>query len=234
MLKIATCIAVVLVPAQIHIGHDHGLNTMEYQPIKLAAMEGNWSEERHAPLILFGIPTQEKMEYEIKIPGLSSWILTGDINGKIPRLNDYPPENYPPIFIVFWSFRIMVGVGVLMLITAIISFIQLLRQKLFDNKYLQLLWIMMIPSGFIAILAGWSVTEVGRQPWTVYNIIRTVKSISPGVNGHQVAWSLITIIIMYCLVFCAGLYYILKIINKGFVINTMHKYHITVSGRHNV
>lgn len=217
MLGMAVIMAALVAPAQLVIGHRHGDNTLEHQPVKVAAMEGNWDHREHAPLFLFGLPDQhaEKTKYGITIPGGASWILTGDINGTIPALKDFPAEDRPPVIWVFWSFRVMVGVGVLMIATGIISSIQYFRQRLFNSKWLHIWWIAMMPSGFIAILAGWFVTEIGRQPWTAYGVIRTVHSISPAITAPQVAWSLMAFIVMYSFVFSAGVYYIIKLINNG-------------------
>jgi cytochrome d ubiquinol oxidase subunit I len=217
MLGMATLMAALVAPVQLFFGHMHGENTLLYQPVKVAAMEGNWEHKTHAPLYLFGWPDQQKEEtlYGVTIPGGASWILTGDTQGTIPSLKEFKPEDRPPVAWVFWSFRIMVGIGLLMIGLGLISAIQYFRGKLFTTKWLHAGWMLMMPSGFIAILAGWFVTEIGRQPWTAYGIIRTVKSVSPAILGPQVAWSLMAFVVIYTLVFGAGSYYILKLIFKG-------------------
>lgn len=218
MLGMATMMAALVAPTQLFIGHMHGENTMHYQPAKVAAMEGNWDHKDNAPLFLFGIPNQEekKTKYGIAIPGGASWILTGNINGKIPMLKDFAKEDRPPVIWVFWSFRIMVGLGILMIVIGVVSVVQYIRKRLFISKWLHIWWIGMIPSGFIAILAGWFVTEIGRQPWTAYGVIRTAHSVSPAITGAQVAWSLLAFVVMYTLIFSAAIYYIIKLIKKGF------------------
>ncbi len=218
MLGMATIMAVFVAPAQLFIGDLHGKNTMQYQPVKVAAMEGNWDHRENVPLFLFGIPNQieEKTNYGITIPGGASWVLTGNANGKIPALKDFAKEDRPPVIWVFWSFRVMVGLGLLMIAIGIISGIRYFQKCLFTTKWLHIWWIGMIPSGFIAILAGWFVTEIGRQPWTAYGVIRTVHSVSPAITGPQVAWSLMAFIIMYIFIFSAAVYYIVKLIKKGF------------------
>jgi cytochrome d ubiquinol oxidase subunit I len=217
MLKFSIIVAFFLAPVQFMIGDGHGKNTMEYQPAKVASIEGNWEHANNAPLYLFGFPNEEKerIDYGISIPGGASWFLTGDKNGSIPYLKQFPLQDRPPVGVVFWSFRIMVGIGIMMILVAFSSVFSYFRSNLFKNFWLQLLWAMMIPSGFIAILAGWFVTEVGRQPWTAYGVIRTAQSISPGVLGEQVAWSLFSFIVMYTFVFGAGAYYIIKLVIKG-------------------
>lgn len=217
MLGMATLMAAIVAPTQLLVGHAHGENTMHYQPVKVAAMEGNWDHTSNAPLYLFGWPDQENEinRFALSIPGGASWVLTGNVNGEIPNLKSVPPEDRPPVAWVFWSFRIMVGLGVMMILIGIISAIQFLRGRLFECKWLQGWWMLMMPSGFIAILAGWFVTEIGRQPWTAYGIIRTAESVSPAIIGPQVAWSLLAFVVMYIFVFGAGSYYILKLIKKG-------------------
>lgn len=218
MLGMATIMAAFVAPAQLVIGHMHGENTMHYQPAKVAAMEGNWEHRENAPLFLFGIPNQdkEKTEYGITIPGGASWILTGNVNGTIPALKDFAKEDRPPVIWVFWSFRIMVGIGLLMIAIGIISSIKYFQKSLFSTKWLHICWIVMIPSGFVAILAGWFVTEIGRQPWTAYGFIRTIHSVSPAITGPQVVWSLMAFVVMYIFIFSAAVYYIVKLIKKGF------------------
>lgn len=216
MVGMAMIMAVLVAPLQLFIGHAHGENTMHHQPIKVAAMEGNWETGSNKPLYLFGWPNEEteSTEYGITIPGGASWILTGDVNGEIPGLKDVAAEERPPVAIVFWSFRIMVGIGMAMILTGVLAIILFLRKRLFDSKLFQLWCMALTPSGFIAVLAGWFVTEVGRQPYTVYGVLRTGDSVSP-VMGEHVALSLLAFIVVYTFVFGAGTYYILKLIGKG-------------------
>lgn len=217
MLKMSVFLVVLLAPLQIIIGDFHGLNTIKYQPAKVAAMEGLWETTKGADLLLFAIPNEEKEKnnYELRIPKLASIILTHDKNGEVQGLKDWKKEDRPPVTLVFWSFRIMVGIGFLMLFLSAASLVQYLRGKLFESKLLKLSWMLMMPSGFIALLAGWFVTEIGRQPFTVYEVIRTSHSVSPAITGEQVAISLLAFVIMYIFVFGSGSYYILKLIKKG-------------------
>jgi len=217
MLIMSIIMACTAGPAQFMIGHEHGINTMEYQPAKVAAMEANWSHEKNAPLILFGLPNQNegRVDYSVSIPGGASWILTGSSEGSIPNLNSFPRERIPPVMPLFLCFRIMVGIGCCMIALGLISAVQFFRKKIFTDKIVLLTWVAMIPSGLIAILAGWFVTEIGRQPWSVYNIMLTAKSVSPAISGPQVALSLLSFVLMYSFVFSCGIYYIYKIISKG-------------------
>jgi cytochrome d ubiquinol oxidase subunit I len=220
MLGMAVLMAALVAPMQLVLGDLHGKNTLIHQPAKIAAIEGNWEHTTHAPLYLFGIPNskQERMDYGVTIPGGASWILTGRTEGAIPNLKAFAPEDRPPVPVIFWSFRVMVGIGILMILMGIVSAIQYLRGRLFNDqnsRWLYGAWIGMLPSGFIALLAGWFVTEVGRQPFTVYGVIRTADSISPAILGPQVAWSLLAFVLMYIFTFGAGIYYIIQLIVKG-------------------
>lgn len=216
MLGMAMIMAVFVSPLQLILGHQHGENTLKHQPIKVAAMEGNWERGPHKPLYLFGLPNPETetTDYGLKIPGGASWILTGRVDGEIPGLKDVPPEDRPPTRIVFWSFRVMVGIGLAMILTGIMAVVFYARKQLFKNRPFQAWCMLMSPSGFVAVLAGWFVTEVGRQPYTVYGVIRTAQSISP-VIAEQVALTLLFFVIAYTFIFGAGSYYILQLIRKG-------------------
>ena len=213
MLAMAAIMAIFVTPIQMYVGDAHGLNTLEHQPRKIAAMEGIWETEKGAPLLLFAIPDEktESNKMEVKIPKLASLLLTHKWDGELKGLKEWEKEDRPPVAIVFWSFRIMVGMGTLMLILGIASAVQYLRGKLFTTRWLQMSWILMIPSGFIALLAGWFVTEVGRQPYVAYGIIRTSDAVSPAIIGPQVAWSLLSFIVMYILIFGAASYYIVTL-----------------------
>ena len=221
MLGMATMMAAIVAPIQMFIGDLHGRNTLDHQPAKVAAIEAIWDTQKGAPLSLFAIPDeeQEKNLHEISIPNLASIILTHHVDGEIKGLKEWKKEDRPPVAWVFWSFRVMVGLGILMVFIGVASGVQYFRNKLFECKWLHGCWMLMMPSGFIALLAGWFVTEIGRQPYTAYGIIRTSESVSPAIIGPQVAWSLASFVVIYTLVFGAGSYYILKLIGKGIVIN---------------
>lgn len=220
MLGMATLMAALVAPFQLFIGDMHGLNTLKHQPVKVAAMEGIWNTEKGAGLRLFALPNQkeERNNYEIKIPKTASLILTHHLDGEVKGLKEWKKEDRPPVAPVFWSFRVMVGIGMLMILLGLVSAIQYFRGKLFNSRALQMAWMCMMPSGFIALLAGWFVTEIGRQPYTAYGIIRTIHSVSPAILGPQVAWSLLAFVIMYTFVFGAGIYYIFRLVQKGLVI----------------
>ena len=216
MLGMAMFMAIGVAPLQLVIGDLHGLNTLEHQPVKVAAMEGIWETQRGAALRLFALPDSaaETNKFEITIPKLASLILTHDLNGEIKGLKAWPKDERPPVGIVFWSFRVMVGLGMLMVLTGVLAVILILRRQLFTTKWFQYWCVAMAPSGFVAILAGWFVTEVGRQPYVVYGILKTRDSISP-VIGEYIALSLLLFVISYVIIFGAGVYYILQLIKKG-------------------
>ena len=216
MFAMAMIMAAVVAPTQIFIGDLHGLNTLQHQPIKVAAMEGIWENEKGAALRLFGVPDEEAEEtkYAIEIPKLASIILTHEVDGEIKGLKSVPKEDRPPVAWVFYAFRIMVGLGVLMALTGVIAAILYTKRKLYTNTTFLKWCCLMAPSGFVAVLAGWFVTEIGRQPFTVYGVMRTAESASP-VLPEYIAMSLLGFIIVYAIVFGAGIYYILKLIAKG-------------------
>ena len=216
MLGMAMLMALFVAPLQIFFGDQHGLNTFENQPAKISAIEGIWENEKGASLILFGWPDEalETTKYALKIPNLASLILTHDSMGEVKGLKNWPKEERPPVVIPFWCFRIMVAIGCLMALTGIFALVLYLRGKLFQTKWFQIWSIMMAPSGFIAILSGWFVTEVGRQPYLVYGHLKTIESASP-VLGEYVFISLLAFVTVYFFVFGAGIYYIGNLIRGG-------------------
>jgi len=216
MFGMAMIMAILVAPMQLVLGDLHGLNTLEHQPAKVSAMEGLWDTQREAPLVLFGWPDQdaETTRYKLEIPQLSSLILTHDPQGEVKGLKEWPPDERPPVAWVFWSFRIMVGVGIMMIATGVIGLVLYLRKRLFDTKWFQVWCMALTPGGFIAVLAGWFVTEIGRQPYIVYGFMKTAEATSP-VSAGPIAISLLAFVVVYVFVFGAGSYYILKLIAKG-------------------
>lgn len=216
MLGMACIMAATVAPIQLLIGDMHGLNTLATQPAKVAAMEGIWQTQSSVPLLLFAIPDEKTQQNyaEVKIPHLASLILTHSWQGQVRGLNEFG-NNIPPVGVVFYAFRIMVGIGLLMILIGIVSAIQYFRHRLFDSTWLHGWWILMTPAGLIAILSGWFVTEIGRQPYAIYGVIRTLDAATPANLGPQVAWSLASFILVYTFIFGAGSYYIIKLIAKG-------------------
>ena len=211
MFSMAMWMALIVAPLQVLVGDFHGLNTQEHQPAKVAAMEGHFDTEARASLYLFGLPNEEtaEVDYALKVPGLASIILKHDIDAEVTGLDQFPKEDWPPVATVFWSFRIMVGIGFLMVLAGLWSGLQRLRGKLYDSNWLYRFSLFMGPMGFVAVIAGWMVTEVGRQPWVIYGLLRTADAASP-IDKAGVAGSLIAFIVVYFLVFGAGTFYILR------------------------
>ncbi len=213
MFTMAMGMLLVTAPIQVFVGDLHGLNTLEHQPTKIMAMEGHFeSHPEGAPLYLFGLPDQEAatMRYPLAIPNAGSLILKHSLTAPMDGLKTVPREEWPPVAIVFWSFRIMVGLGLLMFTLGGVALIAHLRGKLYEWRYLHRFAVAMGPAGFVAVIAGWVTTEVGRQPYTVYGLLRTADSVSP-LDAPAVATSLIAFVIVYFAVFSVGAWYILRL-----------------------
>jgi cytochrome d ubiquinol oxidase subunit I len=217
MFSMATGLIAIAAPIQIYAGDAHGLNTLKHQPAKVMAMEGHFQSHPHgAPLILFGLPDREHatVHYAIAVPKVSSLILKHDLNAPLAGLDTVPRQNWPVVPVVFWSFRTMVGLGMLMLALGLASLVARFRGRLYDWRPLHRLAVAMGPAGFIAVIAGWVTTEVGRQPFTVYGLLRTAHSASP-LAAPTVGASLLAFIAVYFAVFGAGVVYILKLMARA-------------------
>lgn len=212
MFSMAMWMAAIVAPIQILAGDQQGLNTVHYQPRKIAAIEGHYVTQARAPLILFGIPDEkaQRMNYVVQIPVLGSLIVTRSIDGTIQGLQDWPPDQRPPMGIVFYAFRVMVGLGTLIALLGFWSLWQRARGRLYATPALHRAAVVMGPAGFIAVLSGWVVTEVGRQPYTVYNLLTTAASASP-LDAPAVAFSLAGFIAVYFSLFSVGIYYIVRL-----------------------
>ncbi|RUO81208.1 cytochrome ubiquinol oxidase subunit I [Idiomarina tyrosinivorans] len=211
MFSMAMWMALIVAPIQAFIGDMHGLNTLEHQPAKVAAMEGHFKTEPGAPLYLFGWPNMEtaEVDYSIAIPNGASLILTHSLDGEFAGLDQFPREQWPNVPLVFWSFRIMVAMGLLMILLGVISAWKRWRGRLYQSRFLHRFALLMAPSGFIAVISGWVVTEAGRQPWTIYGLLKTHESASP-IAAEGVAGSLLAFIVVYFFVFGAGVFYIIR------------------------
>jgi cytochrome bd ubiquinol oxidase subunit I len=213
MFSMAMWMATLVVPIQIVAGDQHGLNTLEHQPAKVMAMEGHYeSYSNGAPLILFGLPDQAagKVNYAIEVPKLGSLILKHSWDAPFAGLNTVPRENWPPVPITFWSFRIMVGIGLLMLALGLFSLWTRWRGTLYESRLLHVFAVAMGPAGFVAVIAGWVTTETGRQPFTIFGLLRTTESASP-LAAPAIASSLIAFVIVYFIVYAAGLTYLFRL-----------------------
>ena len=217
MFSMALWMAALVAPIQIYAGDLHGLNTLEHQPMKLAAMEGHFrtNTEGGMPLTLFGLPDMEegRMRAAIEIPNVGSLVLTHSMDGEVAGLDQFPKEDWPNVWIVFFSFRLMVGIGLAMMAIGVWSLWHRWRGTLMEATWLQRASVAMGPMGFVAVLAGWITTEVGRQPYTVYGLLRTDESHSP-IAASAVGASLVAFIVVYFFVFGAGTYYILRTMKK--------------------
>lgn len=210
MFSMAMWMAAIVAPVQIFIGDMHGLNTLEHQPQKVAAMEGHWERQRGAPLILLGQPDMDAEETHVllEVPKLSALILTHEWNGETPGLKDFPPDQRPTnVPLVFWAFRVMVGLGTLMATLGLVSLFLRWKGRLYDTPIFHRAALAMGPSGLIAVTAGWITTEAGRQPFTVYGLVRTAESVSP-LAAPAVGASLLAFIVVYFIVFGAGVWYL--------------------------
>lgn len=215
-LVMAVGLIAVLAPLQLVVGHLSGEVTHKYQPAKTAAIEGYWETRADQPLHLFGIPDRDaqKNHFEVSIPGIGNAVQNLPRDEVIQGLDAWPREDQPPPFIPFFGFRIMVGLGLLMIVLGTAGAVLTWRRKLFETPWFLRFCVVMGPSGFIAVLAGWMVTEVGRQPWLVQGVLRTRDAVSPVTTG-EVATSLIAYILVYSVVFTAGALFILRLMAEG-------------------
>jgi len=217
MLSMTLWLLTALVPLQIFLGDLHGLNTFHHQPAKLAAMEGHWETQAGAPLILFGWPDQqaEVTRWAVELPYLGSLILTHEMNGTVRGLKEWRREDRPPAAIIFWSFRIMVGIGLLMLLVVATANWLRWKGRLYDTAWFLRICEACLPLGFAAVIAGWVTTEVGRQPWVIYGLMRTSDAVTPSLTGADVLASLIVYVAVYLVVYPVTLYYMVVLVRAG-------------------
>jgi cytochrome d ubiquinol oxidase subunit I len=216
MFSMAMWMAALVAPVQILAGDQHGLNTLEHQPVKVLAMEGDFDPSPDgAPLVLFGFPSERDatVHDRIAIPHMGSLILRHDAHAPLAGLTDYPRKEWPPVPVVFWSFRVMVGLGVLMLCLGLWSLIARAGKRLYDWRLLHRTALLMSPAGYIAVVAGWVTTEVGRQPYTVYGELLTADSMSP-LAAPAIATSLAVFALVYFTVFGVGAGYIVRMMGR--------------------
>jgi cytochrome bd ubiquinol oxidase subunit I len=216
MMRMAIGMLAALGPMQLLIGDQHGLNTLAHQPIKIAAMEGHWDGSKPGALVLFAWPDEkaETNRFEIAIPKAGSLILRHDPEGLFPGLTSVPPSERPPVLPVFFAFRVMVGVGLIIIAAGLVGLWLWWRRRLFDARWYLTLTAHCWWLGFVAVIAGWVVTETGRQPWVAYGILRTADAVSP-VPAASVATTLGLFVLVYGVVFSAGIYFINRLIARG-------------------
>ena len=217
MLSMTLWLLTALVPLQILLGDLHGLNTFHHQPAKIAGMEGHWETQSGAPLILLGWPDQqaETTRWTIEVPYLGSLILAHELNGTIRGLKEWLPQDRPPAAIIFWSFRVMAGIGFLMLGLIIIANWLRWKGRLYETDWFLCICEACLPLGFVAVIAGWVTTESGRQPWVVYGLLRTADAVTPSLTGGNVFTSLVVYIAVYLVVYPVTLYYMVALMRAG-------------------
>jgi cytochrome d ubiquinol oxidase subunit I len=217
MLSTTLWLLLGLLPLQIFLGDASGLITEHYQPAKLAAIEARWDTGSRVPLTLFAIPDQADATNHdaIEVPALGSLILTHDINGTVRGLKDFPREDWPPVIIPFFTFRIMVGIGLLMLAIVVAGNVLRRAGRVFTNRVFLRVCQFGAPLGFFAVLAGWATTEVGRQPWTVFGLLRTADSVTPTLTGWNVLVTLAGYVAAYAIIFPAGGLVMARIVRAG-------------------
>jgi cytochrome d ubiquinol oxidase subunit I len=219
MQRMAIAMILCTAPLQALVGDAHGLNTVKYQPAKIAAMEGHWRAERNGdgvPLLLFGLPDagQERTHAAIGIPHLGSLILTHSWSGEIDGLSSFPKEDRPNAAIVFWTFRVMVGLGTLMIALGVLGAWLLRQRRSHLSRTFLRISVAMGPSGFVAILAGWMTTEIGRQPWVVYGVMRTAEALGPAPAQH-LATTLAMLMVLYLIIFSVGTTQLVRSLARG-------------------
>jgi cytochrome d ubiquinol oxidase subunit I len=216
MLRMSIGLLAILAPLQLVIGDQHGLNTLEHQPIKVAAMEAHWDGAKPGDFHIFAWPDEqaETNRFALSIPKGASLILTHKMNGLFPGLTSVPPEDRPPVKTVFFAFRIMLAIGFFMIAAALLGAFLWWRGTLFESRWYMVIMAQTWWIGFVAVIAGWVVTESGRQPWIVYGIMRTADATSP-VIAESILATLILFVLAYGVVFSFGIYYINRLINNG-------------------
>jgi cytochrome d ubiquinol oxidase subunit I len=217
MLRLALWFLAIFVPLQIVLGDLHGLNTLEHQPAKLAAIEGLWVGGRGVPASIIGWPDQaaERNLAEIAVPRLGSLYLTHSWDGEVKGLKDFPPDQRAPVAVVYFAFRIMVGIAMLMLAVVVAGLVLMARGRLDQARWYLRLCQIATSLGFAAVIAGWTTTEVGRQPWTVYGLMRTADSVSPSLTGSDVLVSLLLYVAVYLVIYPVGLSVMLRFVWRG-------------------
>jgi cytochrome d ubiquinol oxidase subunit I len=215
-IRMAVLMMAIVAPIQVMVGHESGLVAGEYQPAKVAALEGWWTTRAGQPSVLVGWPDEqaERNQLELAVPGFGSWVNNAGPDEVLPGLDQFAPQDRPPVWITFWAFRVMVGMGAVMVALGLWGAIAWLLKCLDDARLYQRALVLAAPSGFIAVIAGWVTAEVGRQPYLVYGVLRTADAVSP-VPAGSVAASLLLFIVAYAIVFSAGALYILRLMSKG-------------------
>jgi cytochrome d ubiquinol oxidase subunit I len=217
MLRMGLALAAVLLPVQLFFGHLVGDYVHDYQPVKFAAIEGRWHDEQPAGEVLIAIPdpAAETNRYEIRIPILGSLIGSMSFTSKELGLTDFPVQDRPPVTIPFFAFRIMVGCGLVMLLLAWAGSYLSIKRRIERSRLLLWSIFLSFPLPFIATLTGWFTAEVGRQPWTVYGVLRTADAMTPFLSTRAATISLVVFCAVYSFIFVFGIFYIYRLLRVG-------------------
>jgi cytochrome d ubiquinol oxidase subunit I len=217
MLNWGLALVAVLIPVQLFVGHLAGDYVHKHQPAKFAAIEARWKTEQPAAEVLIAIPDEanERNLFAISVPRLGSFIASGTWDSREVGLESFPPEDRPPVLIPFFTFRIMVGMGLVMLAVSWWGLLLRFRGTLGVSR--RFLWcaFLSFPTGFVAVLCGWFTAEIGRQPWVVYGLLRTADAVTPSLTGADVLFSLVAYVVVYCTFIPFGVYYIYKLLRDG-------------------
>ena len=217
MLRWGLGLVAVLIPIQMVFGHLTGEYVLHYQPAKFAAIEARWQTQQPASEVFLAIPDARAQRnlFPIEVPRLGSFIASGNFTAKEIGLDAFPPEDRPPVVIPFFSFRIMVGMGLIMLAVSWVGVFLIWRERLESARWFLWAAFLSFPTGFVAVLCGWYTAEVGRQPWVVYGILRTEDAITPSLSGGQALFSLIVYVAVYLVIYAFGLTYIYRLLRRG-------------------
>jgi cytochrome d ubiquinol oxidase subunit I len=217
MLRWGLALVAAIIPIQMLVGHETGNYVHKYQPAKFAAIEARWQTEQPAREVLIAIPDEANQRnlFEISVPKLGSFIASGTWDSKEVGLDTFPPEDRPPVLIPFLTFRVMVGLGLLMWAVSWVGVILDWCGRLNQTRWFLYIAFWSFPSGFVAVLAGWFTAEVGRQPWVVYGLLRTKDAVTPSLTGTMVAVSLAGYVLVYAVIYSFGLYYIWRLLRDG-------------------
>jgi cytochrome d ubiquinol oxidase subunit I len=217
MLRWGLGFVAIVIPVQMVFGHLTGIYVLNYQPAKFAAIEARWKTQQPASEVLLAIPDpwSERNLFPIEVPKLGSFIASGDWTAKEIGLEAFPPEDRPPVIIPFFAFRVMVGMGLIMVAVSWFGAFLRWRGTLESTRWFLWVTFLSFPSGFIAVLAGWFTAEVGRQPWVVYGLLRTKDAVTPSLTTSDVALSLTCYVVVYSIIYAFGLYYIYRLLHDG-------------------
>ncbi len=217
MLRWGIGLVAVIIPVQMFFGHLTGEYVLHYQPAKFAAIEARWHTQQPASEVLIAIPdaSAQRNVFALEVPRLGSFIASGTWDAREIGLDTFPPDDRPPVFVPFWTFRLMVGMGLIMLAVSWFGTWLRFRGRLETTRWYLWATFASFPTGFVAVLAGWFTAEIGRQPWVVYGLLRTKDAVTPSLKTGDVLFSLLAYIAVYAVIYSFGLYYIYRVLRDG-------------------